>query len=481
MKIPATEPGPRRDRGLDRRRPLDQRHAHLLARAPRGGRRGVHPRPRAAGRATAATRRTSRRSRASSSRASTPRPTAGSARSGARTCRDGSPSTTRSSRTSTTSRRSPARAGSALAAAGARPQRCLWASTSTKNPAYRDVLYVEELIGPDTVNTMPFETIAAFQDHGEVRETLTEGVDEAKALLDELAAAGVDYDDVTDDARDGRASRSSRTRSRRCSRASTRSAPFSRSSSRRVAESGEQLVVEEAVRGDGASAVDRGSPVEIREPPAGLLDDHLHRREIPLADAERVRQRRRRTLRRSACTARSRRSRARATRAVRSPARVLDREREHGVLDPRDGRDVDRLAVRERARSALGPPAPRERRSRDDAELHHAVHLECDRASPRRGFRASSSACRRSGRRSSAASRVPAAPCSSPRTASSGRSSREDPAQLGLDRAIGLGHGGEVGLHLDREAGAEVRQRDRIGCVGEATRELEVGAHWPRP
>jgi transaldolase len=87
----------------------------------------------------------------------------------------------------------------ALAAAGARPQRCLWASTSTKNPAYGDVLYVEELIGPDTVNTMPFETIAAFQDHGEVRgDALLEGVDEARALLDELASAGVDYDDVTE-------------------------------------------------------------------------------------------------------------------------------------------------------------------------------------------------------------------------------------------------------------------------------------------
>ena len=86
-----------------------------------------------------------------------------------------------------------------LAAAGARPQRCLWASTSTKNPAYRDVLYVEELIGPDTVNTMPFETIAAFQDHGEIRgQTLTEGVDEARKLLEQLAEAGVDYDDVTD-------------------------------------------------------------------------------------------------------------------------------------------------------------------------------------------------------------------------------------------------------------------------------------------
>ena len=86
----------------------------------------------------------------------------------------------------------------ALAAAGARPQRCLWASTSTKNPAYRDVLYVEQLIGPNTVNTMPFETIAAFQDHGECRETLTEGVDAARKLLGELAAGGVDYDDVTD-------------------------------------------------------------------------------------------------------------------------------------------------------------------------------------------------------------------------------------------------------------------------------------------
>jgi transaldolase len=83
-----------------------------------------------------------------------------------------------------------------LAAAGARPQRCLWASTSTKNPAYRDVLYVEELIGSDTVNTMPLETIAAFQDHGVSRETLTAGLDDARELLVELAAVGVDYDDV---------------------------------------------------------------------------------------------------------------------------------------------------------------------------------------------------------------------------------------------------------------------------------------------
>jgi transaldolase len=85
----------------------------------------------------------------------------------------------------------------ALAAAGARPQRCLWASTSTKNPSYRDVLYVEELVGRDTVNTMPLETIEAFQDHGITRDTLTEDVDAARSLVDEIAAAGVDYDDVT--------------------------------------------------------------------------------------------------------------------------------------------------------------------------------------------------------------------------------------------------------------------------------------------
>ncbi len=83
-----------------------------------------------------------------------------------------------------------------LAGKGARPQRCLWASTSTKNPAYRDVLYVEQLVGPQTVNTMPLETVVAFQEHGEVRQTLTEGVDSARALLAELAVAGIDYDDV---------------------------------------------------------------------------------------------------------------------------------------------------------------------------------------------------------------------------------------------------------------------------------------------
>src|SRR5207248_732324 len=76
-------------------------------------------------------------------------------------------------------------------------QWCLWASTSTKNPAYRDVMYVEELIGPDTVNTMPLETVEAFRDHGEVRaDSVRDGVDEAERLLDELQEAGIDYDDV---------------------------------------------------------------------------------------------------------------------------------------------------------------------------------------------------------------------------------------------------------------------------------------------
>jgi transaldolase len=85
-----------------------------------------------------------------------------------------------------------------LASKGASKQRCLWASTSTKNPAYRDVLYVEDLIGPETVNTMPEETIRAFQDHGKVAPTLEKGLGKARKLFDALAAAGIDYDDVTD-------------------------------------------------------------------------------------------------------------------------------------------------------------------------------------------------------------------------------------------------------------------------------------------
>ena len=86
----------------------------------------------------------------------------------------------------------------ALVARGARPQRCLWASTSVKDPDVADTMYVEHLVGPETVNTMPPETLQAMQDHGTVTgPTVTHGLDEARNVLAQLHAAGVDYDDVT--------------------------------------------------------------------------------------------------------------------------------------------------------------------------------------------------------------------------------------------------------------------------------------------
>jgi transaldolase / glucose-6-phosphate isomerase len=86
----------------------------------------------------------------------------------------------------------------ALAAKGAQTQRVLWASTSTKNPNYRDVIYVEELIGPDTVNTMPPATIDAFRDHGLLRNALTEDVAGAAEVMSDLAKAGISMKEVTD-------------------------------------------------------------------------------------------------------------------------------------------------------------------------------------------------------------------------------------------------------------------------------------------
>jgi transaldolase / glucose-6-phosphate isomerase len=86
----------------------------------------------------------------------------------------------------------------ALAAHGARPQRVLWASTGTKNKQYRDVMYVEELIGPDTVDTMPLETLAAFRDHGRVADTLEMDLDGARTVLDTLEQAGISLAAVTD-------------------------------------------------------------------------------------------------------------------------------------------------------------------------------------------------------------------------------------------------------------------------------------------
>jgi transaldolase len=86
----------------------------------------------------------------------------------------------------------------ALAEAGAGLQRPLWASTSTKNPAYRDVMYVEQLIGPDTVNTMPPATIEAFRDHGVVKRTVDADYAAAERTLADLAAVGIDLTSVTD-------------------------------------------------------------------------------------------------------------------------------------------------------------------------------------------------------------------------------------------------------------------------------------------
>jgi transaldolase/glucose-6-phosphate isomerase len=87
----------------------------------------------------------------------------------------------------------------ALEAHGARKQRLLWASTSVKNPRYRDVMYVEELIGADTIDTMPVETLTAFRDHGKTRASLDSDLDQARATLEELEAAGVSLRTVTDD------------------------------------------------------------------------------------------------------------------------------------------------------------------------------------------------------------------------------------------------------------------------------------------
>jgi transaldolase/glucose-6-phosphate isomerase len=85
-----------------------------------------------------------------------------------------------------------------LQAAGAKVQRPLWASTGTKNKAYSDILYVQELIGPDTVNTMPPATIDAFRDHGVARRTIDEDLDGAQGVLAGLAAAGISIDEITD-------------------------------------------------------------------------------------------------------------------------------------------------------------------------------------------------------------------------------------------------------------------------------------------
>ena len=113
----------------------------------------------------------------------------------------------------------------ALRAKGASAQRCLWASTSTKNPDYRDVIYVEELIGPDTVNTMPRETVEAFQDHGEVRgDTLLEDVEGARAHARRVRRRRGSTTTTSSRRSSARAWRSSPSRSTSCSPTSRPSA-----------------------------------------------------------------------------------------------------------------------------------------------------------------------------------------------------------------------------------------------------------------
>ena len=85
-----------------------------------------------------------------------------------------------------------------LAAKGAMPQRLLWASTGTKNPDYPDTLYIDTLIGADTVNTVPPKTLDAFRDHGNVAETLTQDVDGARKVMADAERLGLDLDGVTD-------------------------------------------------------------------------------------------------------------------------------------------------------------------------------------------------------------------------------------------------------------------------------------------
>ena len=93
---------------------------------------------------------------------------------------------------------SPASDGSSRQGLGAQPQRPLWASTGIKNHAYPDTMYVTELVAPGTINTMPRTTLAAFADHGEVTgDTITGRYHDARNVLDRLAAAGVDFDDLT--------------------------------------------------------------------------------------------------------------------------------------------------------------------------------------------------------------------------------------------------------------------------------------------
>ena len=194
-------PGHRRGRGgvrgADRARREREHDAAVRRRALPRDRRGLRPR-----RLGAASRPASRstappRWRASSSRAWTPRSTRSWSGSAARTCAARPPSPTRRIAYAAFQRDLlRPRPGSGSRRPGRNVQRPLWASTSTKNPDYPDTLYVDELIGPDTVNTMPDATIEAARDHATAERTVDQDVEGARALMDELREVGVDVDDI---------------------------------------------------------------------------------------------------------------------------------------------------------------------------------------------------------------------------------------------------------------------------------------------
>ena len=197
---PGDRRGRPRHRGDDRRGPQHQHHPDLLPRPLRRGHRGLPVRARDVHRAAAATRRrvhsvasffVSRVDTEVDRRLETRRH-----RRGAGVARPGRGRPGQARLPAVPASSSPASGGNAWPSSGRTVQRPLWASTSTKNPAYPDTLYVDELIGPDTVNTLPEATIAAFEDHGTLARTIDTGVDEAAEVMRRLAAVGVDMDDV---------------------------------------------------------------------------------------------------------------------------------------------------------------------------------------------------------------------------------------------------------------------------------------------
>ena len=200
VKIPATAEGLGRDPADDRRGPQHQRHADLQPRPLRRGDRGLPRRSRAATPPTPAPTCPRVASVASFfiSRVDTEidRRLEAIGSDEALALRGKAAVAQGKLAYQLFAARSPGRAGTRSPRTGARVQRPLWASTSTKNPAYPDTLYVDELIGPHTVNTLPDTTIEAFDDHGTLARRVDADVDEAEAVWAALADVGVDIDDV---------------------------------------------------------------------------------------------------------------------------------------------------------------------------------------------------------------------------------------------------------------------------------------------